>query len=215
VAEPEVLVAAARTRLDAARRRVAGHFLEVLRQADKLYLQGDDGVTAGLALFDREVENIRAGQAWTAAHAEEDNQAAAWSSDYPDAGVDVLDLRLQPRERIGWLEAGLAGARRVGNRGAEGAHLGNLGNAYADLGEPRRAMEYYEHQLVITKEIGDRRGEGNACWNMGLAYEKVGQRDRAMAQAEAALRIKEQIEDPNAEKVRRRLAAWRGGVNGD
>ena len=40
----------------------------------------------------------------------------------------------------------------------EGVHLGNLGNAYADLGEPRKAIEYYEQALKIAREIGDRQG---------------------------------------------------------
>ena len=39
-------------------------------------------------------------------------------------------------------------------------HLGNLGLAYADLGETRRAIEFYEQALAIAREIGDRRGEG-------------------------------------------------------
>ncbi len=44
---------------------------------------------------------------------------------------------------------------------------------------------------------------------MSLAYDQLGERDRAIPLAEAALQIYEQIEDPNAEKVRRKLAQWR------
>jgi len=53
-------------------------------------------------------------------------------------------------------------------RRGEGADLGNLGAAYADLGEPRRAIEYYEAALAIARAIGDRRGEGLrwATWAM-------------------------------------------------
>ena len=120
--------AAVEARLEAARQRLAEHFLAVLWQANELYLQGGEGVLAGLALFDREAENIRAGQAWAAANADKDDQAAAWSSAYPIRGAHMLELRLHPRERIGWLEAGLAGARRLGDKAAEGAHLGNLGH---------------------------------------------------------------------------------------
>ena len=39
--------------------------------------------------------------------------------------------------------------------------LGNLGSAYKNLGEPRRAIQSYEQALQIAQEIGDRRGEGN------------------------------------------------------
>ena len=57
-------------------------------------------------------------------------------------------------------EQALAIAREIGDRRGEGADLGNLGLAYADLGEPRKAIEFYEQALAIAREIGDRRGEG-------------------------------------------------------
>ena len=80
--------------------------------------------------------------------------------------------------------------------------LGNLGLAYSDLGETRRAIEFYEKALEIDHEIGNRQGEGMNLWNMGLALDKLGERAQAIARAEAALKIFEQIEDPNAAKVR-------------
>jgi len=83
-----------------------------------------------------------------------------------------------------------------------------LGNAYADLGEARRATEFYEQQLAITREIGDRRGEGNSLWNTSLALYKFGNRSQAIAYAEAALEIYEQIEDPNAALLCRALEEW-------
>ena len=76
------------------------------------------------------------------------------------------------------------------------------------MGELRRAIEYYEQQLKITRETGDRRGEGNALWNRALALDKLGRRDEAIADAQLALKIREEIEDPNADKVRRKLADW-------
>ena len=98
--------------------------------------------------------------------------------------------------------------REIGDRRGEGNTLGNLGLAYADLGEPRRAIEYYEQCLLLHREIGDRRGEGNALWNMSLDLNELGERAQAIQLASAALAIYAQIEDPNAEKVRRALAAW-------
>ncbi len=41
------------------------------------------------------------------------------------------------------------------------------GEAYNDLGEPRKAIEYYEQALKISREIGDRRGEGKDLGNLG------------------------------------------------
>jgi len=94
-------------------------------------------------------------------------------------------------------------------RHGEGQDLSNLVSAYAALGEARRAIEFHGRALVIYHETGDQRGEGNALWNMTLALDKLGNRDQAIANAQAALAIYERIEDPNAAKVRRKLAEWR------
>lgn len=196
------------------RLRHAAHYLNVLREAKELYKQGGEGVGLGLGLFDLERRNIESGQALAEELAGSDNEAATLCLAYPDAGAHVLDLRLPPRERIRWLEAGLAAARRLKNRAAEGAHVGNLGLAYAALGEVRRAVELYEQQLTIARDIGDRRGEGTALWNMSLAFHELGERAKAIARAEASLRIREEIEDPRAGKVREKLAEWRGVMEG-
>jgi hypothetical protein len=62
-------------------------------------------------------------------------------------------------------------------------------------------------------QIGDRRVEGNALWNMSLALDQLGEGAQAILHAEQALTIYEQIEDPNAAKVRTKLAAWREQPN--
>ena len=49
---------------------------------------------------------------------------------------------------------------------------------------------------------------------MSLTLDTLGERARAIELAAAALVIYEQIEDPNAEQVRRALAAWRGETTG-
>ena len=99
-------------------------------------------------------------------------------------------------------------AREIGDRRGEGNALGNLGVAYKNLGEVRKAIEFYEQRLVIAREIGDRRGEGNALWNSADEFKKLGERDEALSRARAALAIYEAIEDPWAVKVRAWLAEW-------
>jgi tetratricopeptide (TPR) repeat protein len=135
-----------------------------------------------------------------------------WPVVTPDPGGMSFSRAPRPQpERLCPASAKRArAARRLKNRSMEGAHLGNLGLAYADLGETRRAIEFYEQTLEIDREIGDRRGEGADPWNMSLAFDQLGQRERAFPLAEAALQIREQIEDLNAEKVRRKLTQWRG-----
>ena len=126
--------AAEQQRLKEASARHAEHYMAVLAAANALYLKGGEGVLQGLALFDLERANIEAGQAWAAGRADRDDAAARLCSSYPNAGAYVLDLRQHPRDRIRWLEAALAAARRLKDRRAEGVHLGNLGRAYGGLG---------------------------------------------------------------------------------
>ena len=89
--------------------------------------------------------------------------------------------------------------REIGDRRGEGTALGNLGAAYADLGETRRAIELYEQQLVIVREIGDRRGEGTALGNLGTAYADLGETRRAIELYEQRLVIAREIGDRRGE----------------
>jgi tetratricopeptide (TPR) repeat protein len=96
--------------------------------------------------------------------------------------------------------------REISDRRGEGNSLGNLGLAYADLGEPRRAIEHYEQALSIMREIGDRRGEGSALNNLASAYQALGDLRRAIAHLRGALNILEAIESPHAAQVRATIA---------
>ena len=186
-------------RIDEAAARHAEHYVQVLRAANRLYLEGDEGIGLGLATADLEWDNILAGQAWAAAHAKTDERAANLCNDYPGAGAYVLALRLHARVWIQWLEAAVAAARRLEDRRAEGNHLGSLGLAYANLGEVRRAIEYYEQCLGIHRQIGDRHGEGNALGNLGNAYADLGEVRRAIQYFEQQLAITREIVDRRGE----------------
>jgi tetratricopeptide (TPR) repeat protein len=184
--------------LSAAANRHSAYFVTVLRQAKALYKQGNASIVRGLALYDQEAAHIQMGQAWAAAHASE-KAAAQRCLDYADAGVYVLDLRLHPRERIRWLEAQLNAARKLHHKDYEGAALGNLGLAYAALGDARKAIGFYEQHLVIAREIGDRRGEGTALGNLGNAYVNLGDARKAIEYHEQALMIDREIGDRQGE----------------
>ena len=87
-----------------------------------------------------------------------------------------------------------------------------MGLVYLDLGDAHKAIEYHMQALNIAREISDRRGEGFECWNLALALDQLGQRTEAIARAKEASGIFESIEDPDAEKVRRKLAEWQEPV---
>ncbi len=185
--------------LQTAARRHAGRYVEVLRAADRLYEEGGEWMLKGLALFDTEWGNIQAGQAWATEHADNDIEAAQYCSSYPIAGVYCLDLRLHPDYRIYWLEAGRSAAASLGNRRVEGAHLGTLGLAYAELGRVKKAIGYYEQQLVIAREIGNRTSEGNALGNLGSACGRLGKTEKAIGYCEQRLVIAREIGDQRGE----------------
>ena len=94
-----------------------------------------------------------------------------------------------PVKRFPGLKSALNACRQSDDKVAEGCHLGNLGLAYSDLGEPRKAIEFYEQALKISREIGDRQGEGNRLGNLGTAYSHLGEPRKAIEFYEQALKI--------------------------
>jgi len=174
-------------------KRHAEHYLEVMGAADALYEKGGESMTQGLALFDLEVTNIRAGHDWVVTHQEDDDTVAEWCFDYPHAAAFCLGLRQHPRERIRWLEPALAVTQRMKRRSWEGQALGNLGLAYYSMGEYRRVIEYLEQCLEIFREIGDRLGEGSSLGNLGSANFSLGEYHRAIEYYEQQLQISREI----------------------
>ena len=181
------------------RARHASHYLGSLSEADDLYLRGNEGILRGLSLFDRERAHILAAQAWSAARAEASTEAARLAARFPSCGAQLSKLRLSPREQLAWAEAGLAAARRLGDRSHEGALHGQLGIAYAALGETRRAIECFEQHLAISRETGDRRGQANALGNLGNAYAELGETRRAIDLFEHDLALRRELGDRRGE----------------
>ncbi|MCL4275685.1 MAG: tetratricopeptide repeat protein, partial [Anaerolineales bacterium] len=182
--------------------RHADHFLSWAGAADDLYQKGNENILLGLAQFRFIWAHLQSAyerllpENKTFPHPDD---ADRWLGDFPDRCAYVLDLHLPPRQKIPLMQAALSAARRLGERGTEGVHLGNLGNAYAALGDARKAIEFYEQQLVIVREIGDRRGEGNALGNLGIAYKNLGDARKAIEFYEQRLEIAREIGDRRGE----------------
>ena len=192
----------------AARLHHAGHYRDVGREAQKLYLKGGENMARGLELFDRERVHLEAafeflstsvGRGVPTAPESPRNSTSSGtapprraedSPPYLETATLLLtlvgalaytgNLRFHPRQRIRWLEAQRNAARQTRNREYEGAALNNLGLAYAALGDAREAIAFHEQALVIDREIGDRREEGNALGNLGLAYVALGEAHKAI-----------------------------------
>ena len=181
----------------AAHLRFARHYEQVARAANELYRQGDNTLPAS-AIFDLDWPHIRAGQAWAAAHAEGDDEAARLCSDYPNA---VPILRLRPRDLIAWCEPALQAARRLGRSQAEGWHLHRLGLAYT-AGEMHKAIDYFQQAVQIAKEIGDWHDEGASLGSLGIAYGRLGEAARARECLAQALTVYEKHLDPDHPRTR-------------
>ncbi|HEX9991167.1 MAG TPA: tetratricopeptide repeat protein [Chloroflexia bacterium] len=190
---------------EAMRLRHAQYYAVIAGGADELYLRGGENVRLGLKLFDMERANIDAGWGWAREQASQ--QAGSLSQDIDELLVDyayatiyVGDLRYDKRrERIPQLEAALTAARRLNYKEAESMALGNLGAAYKNLGEPRKAIEYYEQALKLAQEIADHRGEGFILGSLGLAYMDLGETHKAIQYFEEHLQMAREMGDRQGE----------------
>ncbi|HYN87250.1 MAG TPA: tetratricopeptide repeat protein, partial [Ardenticatenaceae bacterium] len=180
-----------------ARRAHALYYLAAGSEADNLFKRGGAAVVTGLRQFDRLWPQVQRARDWMAGR--EDEVALFWRSKFPIWMPYVLDLRLVPRQRIPILADAVEAAQQLGDKHGEGAALGNLGLAYAALGEVRRAIEFYKQVLEIMREIGDRRGEGAALGNLGAAYADLGEVQRAIEFYEQYLAVAREIGDRRGE----------------
>jgi tetratricopeptide (TPR) repeat protein len=182
----------------AAERRHGGFFLAELGAADDLYRRGGAAVAEALGRFERLWAEAQA--AFGRARARPDDaEAQRHCVALPNRGTYLLGLRQHPRERVAWRTAAVEAARRLDDRRGEGNALGNLGIAYADLGQPQRAIELFEQHLAIARAVGDRRGEGQSLGNLGLAYAALGQPQRAIDCYEQHLAIARAVGDRQGE----------------
>lgn len=151
----------------------AVYYETMARTADRHFLQGGVEFKHGLALFESEWDNIRLARTWAEMRSSEDIRAAKLCSDFLTAAPYCMDLRVMPQERMAWLNAALSAARLLGDRAAEGKHLGDLDLCYHEIGEYQSAAEFQKKRLAITHETGDRRGEGIALNNLGNTYHSI------------------------------------------
>jgi tetratricopeptide (TPR) repeat protein len=187
----------------------ARHYMKVLSNAEKLYNKGGKNILAGLELFDREWMNIKIGQAWIEGLIRNAGKpkngttlklALKLADNISGEGTYVLNLRLHPMDKIHWFGTSLSAAHRMKDRGSEGYWLMNLGLAYSDLGETRKAVEYYEQALAIARKFGDLADlESGTLNNMGNAYTDLGEAREAIKCYERSLAIDRKTGDIRGE----------------
>jgi len=181
------------------RHRCAAHYQSLLHEAEALYEQAGPLLLVGMELLDQEWHNILASQVWATTHAAQDRSACELCSAFPDAGKHLLELRLNPRERIRWSEAALEAARILNRRKAVIRHLVTLGDTYSDLCESQHAIDTYQQSIELARAAQDRRGEALAQIGLGNAYAGVGALDRAREVHEHSLELANQLQDQRLE----------------
>ena len=191
------------------RLRHADFFKRLLSYADDLFTSGESDEEErqqsrqqAFNLYTIEETEIVAARDWLIQQVEagtNDDPVCQLCSDMYGNAVFLLDVRMSTRERIPWLHAANTACRRTGDRRGEGAALGNLGLAYADLGEVHKAIEYSQQALAIAQEIGDRLGEGNHLGNLGIAYRSLGEVHKAIEYYQQSLIIHREIGDQRGE----------------
>lgn len=180
------LNAGSTARIATAELRFAGFYCRLLAEANDLYLKGNRDILHGLAIFGDEEVNILRGQAWAVQHRLSEKSAIKLCRDYGMVGTDIIGLRFSDQVRISWLEVALAACREIGDRRGEGTAQGNLGIAWKNFGDARRAITCYEEHLAIAREIGDSRGESAAFANLGAAWAILGDTSKAISIYEQA-----------------------------
>jgi tetratricopeptide (TPR) repeat protein len=172
----------------------AKYFASILQTAEKMQWNNEENYYINaLKLIDAEWSNITTGQKWTANQAEQNDEAARFCKDYSGYARGFIRLRLLPREDIDWQESSLTAARKLNNHQDEGSSLGELGSAYYNLGEYRKAIEYFEQHLEISREINNRLGEGNSLSGLGTVYNSLGEYRKAIEYHEQSLEIYREI----------------------
>lgn len=169
----------------------ASHFTIVGEEADEHYLSGDS--IAGLALFDRERSQLEDAFSWLCS-LPPDSERARLIISLINSTTHTSALRFHVRDqRIPRLNEWLRAALILRDQHTTGRALGNLGLAYKELGDSRKAIEYFEQALPIFRDIGNLRGEGNALGSLGFAYYALGEPRKAIEYNEQALIISRRI----------------------
>lgn len=171
----------------------AAYYLEVVRLAGRLYREAGDRLLNGLALFDRERENIDAGFEWSAARMTSGSDIARICSDYPRYASQILQLREPPQARIKWFERGLEAARQERDIVGELVNLIGSGGAHRQLGQRDKAFTIYTQARDIAEKAGVRQLKAEILSSLGVEHRDRGDIEAAKACFDEQLAISREL----------------------
>jgi tetratricopeptide (TPR) repeat protein len=151
---------------------------------------------AALAWFETERENLVS--AITLA-SEYGLSEYAWQ--LPTAMFGYFLLRSRYPEWVATHLVALEGARRCGDREAEGRVLCNLGNAYRPMRRLEEAAQCYELSLQAFDDVAYRQGQAKVLGNLALTYEDLGRLEASQEYQLRALALFGEIGDRYGEAL--------------
>jgi tetratricopeptide (TPR) repeat protein len=166
-------------RVRAAELRFTEYFRRVLETVHGWYEMGHDHVAKALAVFDREMANIRHAMNWADANRKSDASGSEGCRAFYLVR-DVICLRFSVDERIKWWEAAVEVCRSAGDRAGEARAWGYLGNAHHTRGAAHEAIGCYQQSLASARAIADEDEEGRALGNLGNAYLSLNEPNKAI-----------------------------------
>jgi len=154
--------------------RLAQHYLDRLRTANRAYRHGDENTVFSLKLAQQDWPQIQHWQTWSATQVDQRSEAAALCSAYAVEAGDLLVQMLTPEEQRVWYEAGLAAARQAGDLRAELAHVLALSAIYVGLSQHTAASASAQQALALAERFSDHNSMGKALLQLGTLNHMAG-----------------------------------------
>ena len=90
-------------------------------------------------------------------------------------------------------------AKEVKEKEIENVAYLNLGHAYLDLGNFKKAIDFFNLHLAIAKEMGDTTDEAGAYSNLGIVFYCLGDFKKARDYNSLSLRLAKKVKDKTSE----------------
>jgi tetratricopeptide (TPR) repeat protein len=156
--------------LHSAQVRLAGHYVNKLRQAERATRRGRENRARWLNLIHQDWEQIKQWQAWSASSTVQDVEKAYLCSAFSIATTDVLRARQTPSETLVWVQQSLQAAQTLNDSEAELILLYQLSLAHLNL-ESLDQADRSAHQLMERAQaVGDELNVGRAWYLLGSTH---------------------------------------------
>lgn len=184
----------ARAQLYESRLRVAHHYVDLVCKANTDYLGGFERSVRAVQLFDRERLQIDNIVNWLMAHAASDDAGTLLVKLLRDS-YPLLYARLDAAQFRVWLDRGLETARRLGDVGAEAAHLLALGFAVRRTTSLEHSQPWFEQAVALARQHGEPRLLLRCLAVLARCYRDQGMLDQAARHNDECYALSHQLGD--------------------